>query len=147
MIILELYNPDKEYDSDCIIAPLSSTYRGTKLIKKGTTFSNVDGSLNDKNPYSAPWIGIMRLVYDVLRVNSQDLNNCCATPYYYNWEDEEFDRMHSGDVVGGHVYIAEGDDVFLLPICISHNNLNSEMGYMMLERDILAIELADCILN
>ena len=141
---LELWNPDKEYDEGCMIAPISSIYRGCMPLSIGTKFKNVTGSTNDPNYYGTSWIGMMCLVYDVLRLDASLLKECCSEQNYYTmYQTEAKERVHNGMIFGGHVLVeGAGNRVFLLPICASHNTLDKDEQYMKLNKDIWAVELA-----
>ena len=57
---LEVWNPDKEYPSSCIITNVSSTLGGFKLMQAGTEIVNMQGTSKDpKHGYNS-WIDLDR---------------------------------------------------------------------------------------
>ena len=141
-------------------------------VEKGTAFKNVSGSSDDPMPAGSPtWLSLL--------VGHSETACCCTDGYFYidglyfpgekgkfvykNDEPKFCDHInpaYGGAIVGGHILLDEdsdphvgtGEDVYLLPICQTHNisrynpNHNKEIGqgmgfYMVTSKDVGAAKL------
>lgn len=125
------YDPENEYEDDCIIVPLTSVYEDTETWRAGTAFVNVLSSSGDhgyKDGKQQTW---------------HDMANAVGIPWICHEEKDGFydcfsgQRMSGADyccgsnVCGGHVVpgtvphrLDVGDTVYIVPICTRHNSKN-----------------------
>lgn len=160
--LYDLYNKDISYDDDFVIMPVGSVCHGIQFVNKDTPFVNVIGSTGDKIPMGNSWIDLMHRVYEACEIDERLLESCCTNGNYYItnriqngiiWNIEN-SYCHT-EIVGGHVllnqfiseYSLEGDRVFMLPICRTHNTRSfggsgTGSGFFMVTKcDIWALVL------
>lgn len=137
---ISLHGKAAEFEGDCVGIPATTavTYLS---IAKGTAFKNVSGSSEDPMPAGSPtWLSLL--------VGHSETSCCCTDGYFYidgryfpgekgevvykNNKPKFCDHIKpafGGIVVGGHVLLDEdadprigtGGDVYLLPLCQTHN--------------------------
>ena len=89
---LEVWNPDKEYPSSCIITNVSSTLGGFKLMQAGTEIVNMQGTSKDpKHGYNS-WIDFMRAAYQKIGLENGLVGGCSVDNYIYE-RDENGDEI------------------------------------------------------
>ena len=89
---LEVWNPDKEYPSSCIITNVSSTLGGFKLMQAGTEIVNMQGTSKDpKHGYNS-WIDFMRAAYQKIGLENGLVGGCSVDNYIYE-RDENGDLL------------------------------------------------------
>ena len=129
-VFAELWNPDREYTDEYVIAPLKSVFlRVTEHnIVEGTNFVNIEGSTRDPkpiNPLTKKSYGSWR---QLMAAKLPDFRSCCAqlntiykigetTPYagfactndgeefYAHFENGDLDVENSIWIQGAHVWI------------------------------------------
>lgn len=147
---LEVWNPDKEYPSSCIITNVSSTLGGFKLMQAGTEIVNMQGTSKDpKHGYNS-WIDFMRAAYQKIGLENGLVGGCPVDNYIYE-RDENGDEIaipcaHSVYPAGAHVYEMVGGQIdpnnfYLVSLCSRHNKAGTIRTYMKLEQAVLAIKL------
>ena len=147
---LEVWNPDKEYPSSCIITNVSSTLGGFKLMQAGTEIVNMQGTSKDpKHGYNS-WIDFMRAAYQKIGLENGLVGGCSVDNYIYE-RDENGDEIaipcaHSVYPAGAHVYEMVGGQIdpnnfYLVSLCSRHNKAGTIRTYMKLEQAVLAIKL------
>lgn len=131
------WDSEVRYGEDDIIVPVQSVYDGTILVIGNTPFVNVVGSKNDPLPRVDKvdsWIGLIKYAYTFINNHGgpkYDSSSCCTDGKYYN-PINHAEMQHKcccGTIVGGHVLTGyywpqkslPGSDVYLLPICQTHN--------------------------
>ena len=59
----DLWEPEKKYDNEFVVVPLTSTYAGYKFMPAGTEVRNVKGSSYDPKRNGSSWIQLINAVY------------------------------------------------------------------------------------
>ncbi len=131
--MLELFNSEKEYDSDHEVLHYRSTHYGTGKLAPGQKFANVLGSTADPRINSISWLMLWRNEFG-------PVENCTSHNY------DGFNCTTR--LVGGHCILGStskavehgSNYVFIAPICIQHNN-NNNVHMMPLMNDGRVITL------
>ena len=110
---VEPWSAEGKYDNHCIIASLSSTYYNIVKFPNQYGFRNVVGSSIDPNPYGGSWLGVIRLVYDVLQIPCRT-DICCLDPYHYDAAGNQTPVPNHGNsnIIGGHMVEWNMDPVY-----------------------------------
>ncbi len=126
------FDDEVDYGDDCIIVPVTSTYKGTDTWDGGQKFANVLGSKGDKGRYDGRLITWENL-YNIKHLPWERYEN----PEYYDCFDGTVltgakfacDGTH---IYGGHVIkgsepksLDPDNDVYIVPICSRHNSVNA----------------------
>jgi hypothetical protein len=144
---IEPWSSEGIYDNHCVIASLSSTYSNIVKFPNQYGFRNVVGSSVDPNPYGGSWLGVIRLVYDVLQIPCRT-DICCLDPYHYDAAGNQTPVPNHGNsnIIGGHMVEWNMDPVYgdlqyflLLPICQAHNNPSQNPYYFKTNGAIVAV--------
>ena len=135
-----LWNPEQDYDDEHIIVPLRSTDARVVTWEAGTEFANVIDSTYDPKRVNGYENKYWKELYGLM---TGECNTQCATDrVFYDsvTREPKTGKSCKKPIVGGHVIrgqnackIAAGsNEVFILPICQSHNS--SKGIFMRLSR-------------
>lgn len=131
--MLELFNPNKDYDSDYEIFLYESVHFGRGKLAPGQKFANVIGSTNDPD-FGKSWLMLWRNTFGPVEM--------CTSHEYQEYKC-------SNRLVGGHCILGDHSQiihpgsnyVFIAPICIQHNN-DDKVHMIPLQNDgkVIALE-------
>ena len=135
------WNPNESYGEDDIILPVQSVFKQMIEITQTINFANVIGSTGDKaigddGKVRSSWLALLREKYaewNKTHGTNYKADQCCTDGCFYRGGENDVNdtskTCNSTSMVGGHVIlntdtpreVPKGWDVYLLPICSSHN--------------------------
>lgn len=117
-----IYSPETDYGENCIIAPISSAYKGTEEWAVGQEFANVLKSTGDRN--HPVW-------HTLANENGVAWTEHEEETIYDYLDDRAVQSNYHGVVVGGHVIkgkvpmsLERGSDLYIVPISQRHNSIH-----------------------
>ncbi len=135
----DLWEPEKKYDNEFVVVPLTSTYVGYEFMRAGTKVRNVKGSSYDPKRNGSSWIQLINAVYSNNLIN-EDTSICCLDINVYDpsthYPKSLPNHINPYRIVGGHMVlngedqnVKIGDSFYLLHICNAHNSTACDPYY------------------
>ena len=147
--ICDIWNPEASYGNDCLIVPVTSTYKSVETMLAGTEVRNVIDSTDD--PFAMKgynWIELIEYAYEQNKI-TENARVCCLNKYAYSQNGDKKEVTNHGKtmILGGHMVkgkdennqIKKGDSFYLLHICKSHNHRQYNDCYFTVETDTCAL--------